>query len=260
MEKFCTHCGKEVENLENLNFCPFCGKNLKNEEIKKNEKKFINNQQNSVLELIFTEPRTTLFMILTVLYSPFVLILNDIIGNKNIYNNEFWIKRVRLYFLICVVMYVIFILIFQLDMKNMELMKLAIIYSLVTISAKIHFNMDSNVDVYVENSKLTEEEVNIVNIVQKRDIQNFDKKIGFRKIFFSVWALLLAMSFIFLFKNMDTCFVVLILLLIAYDVFEQKYFERDIMKLFWKKRILYYILFSLPALFVLYLSLIDFRI
>lgn len=31
MQKFCVHCGKEVENLENLNFCPFCGGNLKSQ-------------------------------------------------------------------------------------------------------------------------------------------------------------------------------------------------------------------------------------
>jgi predicted nucleic acid-binding Zn-ribbon protein len=34
MKEFCTHCGKELENLENLNFCPFCGGNLKNQKEK----------------------------------------------------------------------------------------------------------------------------------------------------------------------------------------------------------------------------------
>ena len=35
MKKFCTHCGKELENLESLNFCSFCGGNLKNQKEKK---------------------------------------------------------------------------------------------------------------------------------------------------------------------------------------------------------------------------------
>ena len=34
MKKFCTHCGKELENLESLNFCSFCGGNLKNQKEK----------------------------------------------------------------------------------------------------------------------------------------------------------------------------------------------------------------------------------
>ena len=37
MKKFCTHCGKELENLESLNFCSFCGGNLKNQKEKNTE-------------------------------------------------------------------------------------------------------------------------------------------------------------------------------------------------------------------------------
>ena len=50
---------------------------------------------------------------------------------------------------------------------------------------------------------------------------------------------------------------VMYFLIVGYDILEQKYFKRDLTKLFWKKRIAYYILVLLPILFVINYIIYD---
>lgn len=50
---------------------------------------------------------------------------------------------------------------------------------------------------------------------------------------------------------------VMYFLIVGYDILEQKYFKRDITELFWKKRIIYYILVLLPILFIINYIIYD---
>ena len=94
-----------------------------------------------------------------------------------------------------------------------------------------------------------EEIENIIKVqTSDENEENINKKKKFR-VLFSIFGLILYYN-IFHIIPIASGFIIG-LFIIGYDVFEQKYFKRNITLLFWKKRIAYYILFLYPILFVL---------
>lgn len=186
----------------------------------------------------------------TILFAPYMIVINDIYQNKLMHDNKFWISRAKLYFAFIIVTYFIMSITLQAHVDYMIALNLFLTYlmlfGILKAQEKYGYLLKANCEEY----KPSKEEIEKIILVQKIDEneENINKKKKFR-ILFGIFGFFIY-YIIFHIIPIASGFI-LGLFIIGYDIFEQKSFNRDITELFWKKRITYYILFLYPLLFVL---------
>ena len=192
----------------------------------------------------------------TILFAPYMFVINDIYQNKLMHDNNFWIKRAKLYFAFLVVTYLIMSLTLQARIDYMIALNLFLTYLMLfgILKAQEHYGhlLKGNCEEY----KPSKEEIENIIKVQASDEneENVSKKIKIRIVSFIFGVLIYSIT---LNTFPEISGFVMCFFIIVYDVLEQKYFKRDLTKLFWKKRIAYYILVLLPILFVINYIIYD---
>lgn len=192
------------------------------------------------------------FLFFTIIFAPYMMVLNDIYLNKLVHNNVFWIKRAKIYFTFILVMYLILWAVYYFRTEY-ALMTLVFVYGFLYLIWKLQLNYGHLFATEGKEYTPTEEELKNIIAIQNidNDEENRKKKIKFRTIF----AVFFVLAYIFIFNVMYQSHYlasILSLFLIAgYDYYEQKYFKRDKTELFWKKRVMFYVLVLSPILVVL---------
>ena len=186
----------------------------------------------------------------TILFAPYMFVINDIYQNKLMHDAKFWIKRAGLYFAFIVVTYFFIGVFSQANAQYLIAINLFLIYVMMFAILKAQSKYGYLLKAKCNEYKPSIEEIENIIKVQTSDEneENINKKKKFR-VLFSIFGLILYYN-IFHIIPIASGFIIG-LFIIGYDVFEQKYFKRNITLLFWKKRIAYYILFLYPILFVL---------
>ncbi|AYJ79611.1 hypothetical protein AN286_05435 [Aliarcobacter cryaerophilus ATCC 43158] len=192
----------------------------------------------------------------TIIFSPYLIVLNDIYQNKLMHDAKFWIKRAGLYFAFIVFTYFFIGVFSQANAQYLIAINLFLIYvmmfAILKAQSKYGYLLKAKCDEY----KPSIEEIENIIKVQNSDEneENINKKKKFRIMFGLVGTLF---YLIVLFNIPIASAFIMSILIIGYDIFEQKYFKRDITELFWKKRITYYILVLLPILFIINYIIYD---
>lgn len=186
----------------------------------------------------------------TILFAPYMIVINDIYQNKLMHDNKFWISRAKFYFAFIIVTYFLMSITLQAHVDYMIALNLfltyLILFGILKAQEKYGYLLKANCEEY----KPSKEEIEKIILVQKIDEneENINKKKKFR-IMFGLFGTLFYL--IFLFNIPVASAFIMSILIIGYDIFEQKFFKRDITELFWKKRIIFYFLILLPILYII---------
>lgn len=189
----------------------------------------------------------------TIIFAPYMIVLNDIYQNKLMHDNNFWIKRAKFYFAFIVITYFIMSITLQARIEYMIALNLFLTYLVLFGILKSQEKYGHLFKAKCEDYKPSVEEIENIIKVQNID-ENISKKIRIRIKYFIFGVLLYSIT---LANFPELSAFVMCILIIGYDIFEQKYFKRDITELFWKKRITYYILVLLPILFIINYIIYD---
>ena len=192
----------------------------------------------------------------TIIFAPYMIVLNDIYQNKLMHDNNFWIKRAKFYFAFIVITYFIMSITLQARIEYMIALNLFLTYLVLFGILKKKKKYGHLFKAKCEDYKPSVEEIENIIKVQNIDEneENISKKIRIRIKYFIFGVLLYSIT---LANFPELSAFVMCILIIGYDIFEQKYFKRDITELFWKKRITYYILVLLPILFIINYIIYD---
>lgn len=192
----------------------------------------------------------------TIIFSPYLIVLNDIYQNKLMHDAKFWIKRAGLYFAFIVVTYFFIGVFSQANAQYLIAINLFLIYvmmfAILKAQSKYGYLLKAKCDEY----KPSIEEIENIIKVQASDEneENINKKVKLRLKSLLFGTLLYIITLV---NFPELSAFVMYFLIVGYDILEQKYFKRDITKLFWKKRIIYYILVLLPILFIINYIIYD---
>ena len=192
----------------------------------------------------------------TIIFSPYLIVLNDIYQNKLMHDAKFWIKRAGLYFAFIVVTYFFIGVFSQANAQYLIAINLFLIYimmfAILKAQSKYGYLLKAKCDEY----KPSIEEIENIIKVQTSDEneENINKKVKLRLKSLLFGTLLYIITLV---NFPELSAFVMYFLIVGYDILEQKYFKRDITKLFWKKRIIYYILVLLPILFTINYIIYD---
>jgi hypothetical protein len=192
----------------------------------------------------------------TIIFSPYLIVLNDIYQNKLMHDSKFWIKRAGLYFAFIVVTYFFIGVFSQANAQYLIAINLFLIYimmfAILKAQSKYGYLLKAKCDEY----KPSIEEIENIIKVQTSDEneENINKKVKLRLKSLLFGTLLYIITLV---NFPELSAFVMYFLIVGYDILEQKYFKRDITKLFWKKRIIYYILVLLPILFIINYIIYD---
>ena len=192
----------------------------------------------------------------TIIFSPYLIVLNDIYQNKLMHDAKFWIKRAGLYFAFIVVTYFFIGVFSQANAQYLIAINLFLIYimmfAILKAQSKYGYLLKAKCDEY----KPSIEEIENIIKVQTSDEneENINKKVKLRLKSLLFGTLLYIITLV---NFPELSAFVMYFLIVGYDILEQKYFKRDITKLFWKKRIIYYILVLLPIMFIINYIIYD---
>lgn len=192
----------------------------------------------------------------TIIFSPYLIVLNDIYQNKLMHDAKFWIKRAGLYFAFIVVTYFFIGVFSQANAQYLIAINLFLIYimmfAILKAQSKYGYLLKAKCDEY----KPSIEEIENIIKVQTSDEneENINKKVKLRLKSLLFGTLLYIITLV---NFLELSAFVMYFLIVGYDILEQKYFKRDITELFWKKRITYYILVLLPILFIINYIIYD---
>ena len=192
----------------------------------------------------------------TILFAPYMFVINDIYQNKLMHDAKFWIKRAGLYFAFIVVTYFFIGVFSQANAQYLIAINLFLIYimmfAILKAQSKYGYLLKAKCDEY----KPSIEEIENIIKVQTSDEneENINKKVKLRLKSLLFGTLLYIITLV---NFPELSAFVMYFLIVGYDILEQKYFKRDITKLFWKKRIIYYILVLLPILFIINYIIYD---
>lgn len=183
----------------------------------------------------------------SIIFAPYIMILNDIYINKLVHNNNFWIKRIRIYFIFIFVMYSILWMIYYFRTEY-ALLTIGFIYLLFYFILNLQLNYGHLFLVEEKQYVPTDDELEKIKTVQLSDINedNQKMKMKFRIIFAILFVSLYILMFNFIHQYHYLTSTICFLLIVGYDYFEQKHFKRDNINLFWKKRIMFYFLVLSP--------------
>jgi len=189
----------------------------------------------------------------TVLFAPYMIILNDIYLNKFVHNNEFWIKRAKIYFIFLIVIYSILRIFSTLEIENLPLANFLAMYAVLFPIYYLQLNYGHLFATEGKEYSPTEEELKNIIAIQNidNDEENRKKKIKLRTIFGVFFVLVYIFIFNVMYQSHYLASILSLFLIAGYDYYEQKYFKRDKTKLFWKKRVMFYVLVLSPILVVL---------
>lgn len=195
----------------------------------------------------------------TIIFSPYMVILNDIYSNKFVHNNNFWIKRIRLYFTFIVTIYTAIWFLSQLKMQYLPAINLLSIYILMYFILIMQIKFMPLFKAKKEDILIDDNELKNITAVQENDTDcdNKKRKFKYRVIFLVLFVLIYIITFNNDYQSHYLATFVSFVLIVGYDYFEQKYFKRDIIELFWKKRISFYFLFLAPILIIVSFLIYD---
>lgn len=197
----------------------------------------------------------------TILFAPYMFVINDIYQNKLIHDNKFWIKRAKLYFAFLVIIYFIMSLTLHAHIDYMIALNLFLTYLMLfgILKAQEHYGhlLQGNCAEY----KPSKEEIEKIILVQRIDEkeETTKKRIQFSLIFIGM----ISFYFITIYKLDSNSIIKIIMLLgsillpILYDILIQKYLKRDITELFWKKRIAYYLALVSPIYIIIIIAIVN---
>jgi len=197
-------------------------------------------------------------LLFTIVFAPYMIVLNDIYTNKLVHNNNFWLKRVKIYFVFILIMYSILIGIYYLKTEY-ALMTLVFTYGFLYLIWKLQMNYGHLFATEGKDFIPTEEELkNIIDIQNiDKDKENCEKVIRFRTIFGIFFVLTYIIIFNVMYQSHYLMSVLCLFLIIGYDYFEQKYFKRDKTLLFWNKRRAFYLFVLSPILLIVNFLIYD---
>lgn len=197
-------------------------------------------------------------LLFTIVFAPYMIVLNDIYTNKLVHNNNFWLKRVKIYFVFILIMYSILIGIYYLKTEY-ALMTLVFTYGFLYLIWKLQINYGHLFATEGKDFIPTEEELkNIIDIQNiDKDKENCEKAIKFRTIFGIFFILTYIVIFNVMYQSHYLMSVLCLFLIVGYDYFEQKYFKRDKTLLFWNKRRAFYLFMLSPILLIVNFLIYD---
>lgn len=274
MQKFCVHCGKEVENLENLNFCPFCGGKNNTHQNTLNSKinDSISNAKELAVEKYEIDPTTKIstkvgyfekrlfiynkIFFWTILFYPLMIVLNDIYENKFVHNNKFWIKKAISYGIFLSVTYFLLLITSQTKMDYVPI-NIFLIFGVLYLAKLLQEKFGHLLFIKEKEEKLSENEIQNVIEIQKIDLDEKNQKIKtkFRIIFILLFTMINII--IFQFQSHYLATLLSVILIVTYDNYEQKYLKRDKIKFFWKKRKAFYFFVIFPVLLCISFLIYD---
>ena len=197
----------------------------------------------------------------TIIFAPYMMVLNDIYLNKLVHNNVFWIKRAKIYFIFILIMYSILSAVYYFRTEY-ALMTLVFVYGFLYLILKLQLNYGHLFATDGKEYTPTEEELKNIIAIQNidNDEENRKKKIKFRTIFGVFFVLAYIFIFNVMYQSHYLASILSLFLIAGYDYYEQKYFKRNKTKLFWEKRRAFYFFVLSPILvivnFLIYDSLI----
>ena len=192
----------------------------------------------------------------TILFAPYMFVINDIYQNKLMHDAKFWIKRAGLYFAFIVITYFIMSITLQARIEYMIALNLFLTYLVLFGILKSQEKYGHLFKAKCEDYKPSVEEIE--NIIKVQNIDENEENINKKKKFRIMFGLVGTLFYLIVLFNIPIASAfIMSILIIGYDIFEQKYFKRDITELFWKKRITYYILVLLPILFIINYIIYD---
>lgn len=200
-------------------------------------------------------------LLFTIIFAPYMMVLNDIYLNKLVHNNVFWIKRAKIYFIFILIMYSILSALYY-SRTEYALMTLVFVYGFLYLILKLQLNYGHLFATDGKEYTPTEEELKNIIAIQNidNDEENRKKKIKFRTIFGVSFVLAYIFIFNVMYQSHYLTSILSLFLIAGYDYYEQKYFKRDKTKLFWEKRRAFYFFVLSPILvivnFLIYDSLI----
>lgn len=194
----------------------------------------------------------------TIIFAPYMMVLNDIYLNKLVHNNVFWIKRAKIYFTFILVMYLILWGVYSLKTEY-ALMTLVFVYGFFYLIWKLQLNYGHLFATEGKEYTPTEEELKNIIAIQNidNDEENRKKKIKFRTIFGVFFVLAYIFIFNVMYQSHYLASILSLFLIVGYDYYEQKYFKRDKTELFWKKRVMFYLLVLSPILVIINFLIYD---
>lgn len=201
------------------------------------------------------------FLFFTIIFAPYLMVLNDIYLNKLVHNNVFWIKRAKIYFIFILIMYSILSAVYY-SKTEYALMTLVFVYGFFYLIWKLQLNYGHLFAPEGKEYTPTEEELKNIIAIQNidNDEENRKKKIKFRTIFGVFFVLAYIFIFNVMYQSHYLASILSLFLIAGYDYYEQKYFKRDKTELFWEKRRAFYFFVLSPILvivnFLIYSSLI----
>ncbi|MCT7433840.1 hypothetical protein N5T66_11145 [Aliarcobacter cryaerophilus] len=163
----------------------------------------------------------------TILFAPYMFVINDIYQNKLMHDNNFWIKRAKLYFAFLVVTYLIMSLTLQARIDYMIALNLFLTYLMLFGILKAQEYYGHLLKGNCEEYKPSKEEIENIIKVQASDEneENVSKKIKIRIVSFIFGVLIYSIT---LNTFPEISGFVICFFIIVYDVLEQKYFKRDL--------------------------------
>lgn len=195
----------------------------------------------------------------TIIFYPLMLVVKDIYENKEINNNNYWIRKNIFYGLFLSILYPCLLIVSQVKMDYLPI-NIFLIFGILYLSKIIQDKFWHNLFLKERNETLTELEIKNIDEVQLIDLDKNNQKIKniFRTIFVSI--LILTNIYIYKYQSHYIATFISLSMIVIYDICEQKYFKRDKINLFWKKRITFYICVIIPILlstaFIVYDTLI----
>ena len=122
----------------------------------------------------------------TIIFAPYMIVLNDIYQNKLMHDNNFWIKRAKLYFAFLVVTYLIMSLTLQARIDYMIALNLFLTYLMLFGILKAQEYYGHLLKGNCEEYKPSKEEIENIIKVQASDEneENVSKKIKIRIVSF----------------------------------------------------------------------------
>ena len=162
----------------------------------------------------------------TIIFSPYLIVLNDIYQNKLMHDAKFWIKRAGLYFAFIVVTYFFIGVFSQANAQYLIAINLFLIYimmfAILKAQSKYGYLLKAKCDEY----KPSIEEIENIIKVQASDEneENINKKVKLRLKSLLLGTLLYIITLV---NFPELSAFVMYFLIVGYDILEQKYFKRD---------------------------------
>lgn len=192
---------------------------------------------------------------------PYYLVIEDMLKNKDIQDNNVWIKRTKQYFKVIMTHYLIvfFCLSFWTGGAGAAMFAYCfylVLYKYVLAEGYVvsyYFLKDAPTE-----NNLTKEELEKVRFILASDNKHKALKIKIRIMGLITLPFFVLIGFLIGYNifNQDAyldkytartiAMGLIYIYLISYDIFEQKYFRRDITENFWEKRYMIYIFNAFP--------------